>query len=280
MHSLTTIKDAQVRRNSTLSVAAAWLASGFDVERNVFYRQSQIPEVCELAWYLNCFTPYPMLANAHSFKDKSGNLSDVNAGLFTYPVLMAADILLYDAHLVPVGKDQKQHLEITRDIAEAFNRKYGNVFVVPEAKIDEEVMTIPGTDGKKMSKSYENTIDIFLPEKELRKQIMSIISDSTPLEAPKNPDTSVVFQLYSLLATPEQTAQMREKYLAGGYGYGQAKQALYELILEKFATHRNLYQRYMQNPNELEQILQQGEQKARKIAQAKMQVIRKLLGFG
>ncbi|HLT74592.1 MAG TPA: tryptophan--tRNA ligase, partial [Ohtaekwangia sp.] len=220
LHSLTTIKDSETRTNNVRAVAAAWLAFGFDIEKNYLYRQSRIPEVCELTWYLNCLTPFPMLANAHSFKDKSEKLSDVNAGLFTYPVLMTADIILYDAHFVPVGKDQRQHLEIARDIATAFNNQYGETFVVPEAKIEETVMTIPGTDGQKMSKSYGNIIDIFLPEKELLKQIKTIITDSTPLEEPKNPDTDNVFAIYSLLATPEQKQALREKYLAGNYGYG------------------------------------------------------------
>src|SRR5882724_11763057 len=189
LHSLTTIKDAKVREENVRAVAAAWLAFGFDVEKNLLYRQSRIPLVCELTWYLNCITPFPMLANAHSFKDKSEKLADVNAGLFTYPVLMAADIILYDANFVPVGKDQKQHLEMARDIASTFNTMYGDTFVLPEAKIEETVMTIPGTDGQKMSKSYGNIIDIFLPDKELRKQVMSIVTDSTPMEHPKNPDT-------------------------------------------------------------------------------------------
>ena len=170
LHALTSLKDIENRQASVLKVAASYLAFGLDPERHIFYRQSQVPQVCELLWYLSCLTPFPMLQNAHSFKDKSSNLADVNVGLFTYPVLMAADILLYDAHLVPVGKDQRQHLEITRDIATKFNTQYGDVFVVPEAKIDEKVMTIPGTDGRKMSKSYHNYIDIFLPEKELKKQ--------------------------------------------------------------------------------------------------------------
>src|SRR5690606_15432920 len=230
--------DAEIRKQNVQAIAAAWLAFGFDVEKNYFYRQSRIPEVCELTWYLNCVTPYPMLANAHSFKDKSERLSDVNAGLFTYPVLMTADIILYDAHYVPVGKDQKQHLEMARDIATTFNNLYGETFVVPEAKIEEHVMTVPGTDGQKMSKSYGNIIDIFLPDKQLRKQIMSIVTDSTPMEAPKDPDKDNVFALYSLLATQEQTEVMRNKYLAGNYGYGHAKQELFDLILEKYSKAR------------------------------------------
>lgn len=279
LHSLTTIKDAALRKENTRAVAAAWLAFGFDTERNTFYRQSMIPEVCELAWYLNCFTPYPMLANAHSFKDKSDRLSDVNAGLFTYPVLMAADILLYDAHFVPVGKDQEQHLEITRDIARSFNYQYGDIFVIPEARISEEVKTIPGTDGQKMSKSYNNTIDIFLPEKALRKQIMSIKTDSTPLEAPKNPDTCTVFKLYSLLASSEQTANLREKYLGGNYGYGAAKQELFELILTKFANERERFNYYMSDIASLEAELEKGEAKARVIARQVLAKVRQTLGF-
>lgn len=279
LHALTTIKDAEFSKNSSDAVAATWLAFGFDTDKNIFYRQSDVPEVCELTWYLNCFTPYPMLANAHSFKDKSERLADVNAGLFTYPVLMAADIILYDAHFVPVGKDQVQHLEMTRDIAEKFNFKYGNVFVIPEAKIDEAVMLVPGTDGQKMSKSLHNFINIFLPEKELKKIVMGIVTDATPLEAPKNPDTCNVFALYKLIATELQLAEMRENYLRGGYGYGNAKTALYELLLEKFNSQRELYYHYMNNRNELEAKLQIGADKARIIAKATLKRVRGKLGF-
>lgn len=279
LHSLTTIKDPQTRIENTNAVAAAWLAFGFDTKKNTFYRQSRVPEVCELAWYMNCYTPFPMLANAHSFKDKSDRLADVNAGLFTYPVLMACDILLYDANIVPVGKDQKQHLEMTRDIASAINHQYGEVFVLPEAKIDENVMTIPGIDGQKMSKSYGNTIDIFQPDKALRKNIMKIVSDSTPLEEPKNPDTDNTFALYSLLATEQQTEEMRANYLAGNYGYGHAKQALYELILEKYAQERQLYNDYMSNLDELEKELAIGEEKASAVASEVLLRVKKALGF-
>lgn len=278
-HSLTTIKDAKTRTENVRAVAAAWLAFGFDVEKNYLYRQSRIPEVCELTWYLNCFAPYPMLANAHSFKEKADRLADVNAGVFTYPVLMASDILLYDAEIVPVGKDQKQHLEITRDIASSFNNQYGHTFVVPEARIDGQVMTVPGTDGQKMSKSYGNIIDIFLPDKELLKQIKSIISDSTPLEQPKDPDKDTTFALYSLLATSDQANVMRKKYQAGNYGYGQAKQELYELIVSRFAEERRAFNFYFSNPDELEKKLQQGESKARIIAHEVIGRVRKKLGF-
>lgn len=279
LHSMTTIKDADTRVNNVRAVAAAWLAFGFDTEKNLLYRQSRIPEVCELTWYLSCIAPYPMLANAHSFKDKSDRLADVNAGLFTYPVLMAADIILYDAEVVPVGKDQKQHLEITRDIASAFNNQYGETFVVPESKIEEHVMTIPGTDGQKMSKSYGNIIDIFLPDKELRKQVMSIVTDSTPLEEPKNPDSDNVYALYSLLASAEQAQAMRAKYLAGNYGYGHAKQELFDLIIQKFSAEREAFNFYYSNPAELEKKLQEGEAKARDIAHRTLARVRKKLGF-
>ena len=280
LHSLTTIKDAKERIENTNAVAAAWIAFGFDTEKNYFYRQSRLPEVCELTWYLNCFTPYPMLANAHSFKDKSENLADVNAGLFDYPVLMAADILLYDANFVPVGKDQQQHLEMTRDIAQKFNYHYQKeIFVLPEAKINEEVMTIPGTDGRKMSKSYKNFIDIFLPSKELKKQISSIVTDATPLEEPKNPDTCNVFKLYSLIAEEQQIAEMRENYLHGGYGYGHAKQALQSLIEIKYQKERQIFEELMQNPKQLNEVLEKGEAKARQIAEATLTRVREVLGF-
>lgn len=279
LHSLTTIKDAQTRIDNINAVAAAWLAFGFDIEKNMLYRQSRIPEVCELAWYLNCFAPFPMLANAHSFKDKSEKLADVNAGLFTYPVLMTADIILYDANYVPVGKDQKQHLEMARDLASSFNAQFGETFVVPEARIEEQVMTIPGTDGQKMSKSYGNIIDIFLPEKELRKQVMSIVTDSTPMEAPKNPDSDNVFAIYSLLGSTEQVQQLRNKYLAGNFGYGHAKQELFELILTLFSKEREAFNFYMSNLPELNKKLEQGEAKARVIAREVLTRVRKKLGF-
>ncbi len=279
LHSLTAIKDSRLRIENTNATAAAWLAFGLDTEKNIFYRQSRIPEVCELTWFLNCFTPYPMLANAHSFKDKSDRLSDVNAGLFIYPVLMASDIIMYDAEYVPVGKDQKQHLEMTRDIAHAFNNQYGETFVIPEEIIDEKVMIIPGIDGQKMSKSYQNTIDIFLPDKKLRKNIMAIVTDSTPLEEPKNPDTCNVFALYKLLASDDLIAEMRNKYEGGNYGYGHAKQELYELILEKFRKPREVFNHYMENADELNKKLEQGEEKARKIGRDVLQRVKTKLGY-
>lgn len=279
LHSLTTIKDAETRVENVRAVAAAWLAFGFDIEKNLLYRQSRIPEVCELTWYLNCFTPYPMLANAHSFKDKSEKLADVNAGLFTYPVLMTADIILYNAEIVPVGKDQRQHVEIARDIAASFNGQYGDTFVVPEAKIEEQVMTVPGTDGQKMSKSYGNIIDIFLPDKELKKQVLSIVTDSTPLEAPKDPDKDNVFAIYSLIATQEEKEVLRQKYLGGNYGYGHAKQELLELIKTRYAKEREAFNFYMSNPAALDKKLEQGEAKARVIAHEVLSRVRQKLGF-
>jgi tryptophanyl-tRNA synthetase len=279
LHSLTTIREAELRRQNTLAVAAAWLAFGFDTRQNLLYRQSRIPEVTELTWYLSCFTPYPMLANSHAFKDKADRLADVNAGLFVYPVLMAADIIGYDANIVPVGKDQKQHLEITRDIASTFNNLYGETFVVPEAQIDEQVMTIPGTDGNKMSKSANNIIDILADEKSLKKQVMAIVTDSTPLESPKDPDKDTTFAIYKLVATPEQTAELRKKYLAGNFGYGHAKNELLTLLIEKYKGERARFQHLMANPKEINHQLEQGEVKAREIICDVIARVRSKLGF-
>ncbi|NHE56369.1 tryptophan--tRNA ligase [Cyclobacterium plantarum] len=280
LHSLTTIKDAQQRVENVNAVAAAWLAFGLDIEKTVFYRQSRIPEVTELTWYLSCFTPFPMLANAHSFKDKSDRLSDVNAGLFTYPVLMAADILLYEADLVPVGKDQLQHLEISRDIASGFNHRLGvELLTIPEARISENVMIIPGTDGQKMSKSYNNYIDIFLPEKQLKKNINTIITDSTPLEEPKDPDSCTVFKLFQLMAEPSQTEVLRNKYRGGNFGYGHAKKELLGLILDKFQKERKAYDHLMKHQEELDAKLKAGEKRARATAIDLLDKIRKHLGF-
>jgi len=220
-----------------------------------------------------------MLANAHSFKDKSNRLSDVNAGLFTYPVLMAADILLYDANVVPVGKDQLQHIEITRDIATSFNHLYGDTFVIPNAKIEENVMIVPGTDGQKMSKSYNNFINIFLPEKELKKIVMGIVTASTPLEEPMVPDTCNVFNLYKLIATKTQTEDLRAKYLAGGFGYGRAKTALLEALLDKFGKARETYNHLMANPAEIETELKNGAAKAAAIANPVLARVRVKLGY-
>lgn len=281
LHTLTSLKDGKTLRENTYAIAAAWLACGFDADKNYFYRQSRLAGYhTELMWYLNCFTPFPMLANATSFKDKSEKLSDVNVGLFTYPVLQAADIMLYDANLVPVGKDQRQHLEMSRDLGNSFNRQYGdNTLVIPEAKIDEAVMTIPGIDGQKMSKSLNNYIDIFLPEKDLLKVVKKVITDTKSLEDIKNPDEDIVFKLYSLVANPDEIATMRQNYLAGGYGYGHAKNALYTVLVKEFAEEREKFDYYMNHTNELEQKLQEGESKAEVIAKATLERIRKNMGL-
>ncbi len=280
LHTLTSVKDAAFIKQSTNAVAATWLAFGLDLNKTVFYRQSRVPQVTELTWYLNCFTPYPMLANAHSFKDKSDRLSDVNAGLFIYPVLMAADILLYDAHKVPVGKDQIQHLEITADIARSFNHKVGKeVFVVPEALTDDRVMIVPGIDGQKMSKSYNNFINLFLPEKELKKVVMSIVTDSKGLEEPKDPETDNVFKLYKLLGNEKQTEELRQNYIKGGFGYGHAKTALLELILDTFKEQRITYDKLMADTSVLEKELSIGEAKASKMANEKLKQVRDVIGF-
>ena len=279
LHSITQIKNGETLRNNTYSTAAAWLACGLDVNKVIFYRQSDIPQTAELSWYLSCFFPFQRLTLAHSFKDKSDRLDDVNAGLFSYPMLMAADILLYDAEFVPVGKDQLQHLEITRDVASRFNHQMGETFVLPEAKIQEDSMLIPGTNGGKMSKSANNVINIFLDDKALRKQIMSIETDSTPLEDPKNPDTCNAFAIYKLLATEAQITTMRANYLGGNYGYGHAKQALFELIVEKFKTERERYNYYINNLTEVDALLKQGAEKAAGIANGVLDCVRLKLGF-
>ena len=279
LHSITQIKNGAELRNNTYSVAAAWLACGLDTKRVIFYRQSDVPQTTELSWYLSCFFPFQRLTLAHSFKDKSDRLDDINAGLFSYPMLMAADILLYDAEFVPVGKDQLQHLEITRDVAARFNHQMGETFVLPEAKIDAEIMIVPGTNGGKMSKSANNFINIFLDDKALRKQIMGIETDSTPLEDPKNPDTCNCFTLYKLLATPAQTEEMRANYLAGNYGYGHAKQALFEVIVEKFATFREKYNYYINNLEEVDKLLLEGAAKASVVADGVLKKVRAKLGY-
>ena len=279
LHSLTQIKDGKQLKQNTYEVAATWLAFGLDYKRVTFYRQSDVPYTTELAWYLACFFPYQRLTLAHSFKDKADRLEDVNTGLFTYPMLMAADILLYDAEVVPVGKDQLQHLEFARDVASRFNYQMGETFVLPKESIREDIMIIPGTDGEKMSKSRRNYINIFLPEKELKKQIMSIQTDTTPLEAPKDPDNCNVFSLYKLLASQEQTLQMADLYRAGNYGFGHAKTALYELILEKFAEPRQRFAYYMQHLTEVDDILRKGAEKATEIAQQTLKRVREKLGY-
>jgi tryptophanyl-tRNA synthetase len=279
MHSLTQIKEGETLRQNTYATAATWLAFGLDSSKTVFYRQSDVPQVTELMWYLLCMYPYNRLTLAHSFKDKADRLDDVNGGLFSYPILMAADILLFDAEIVPVGKDQKQHIEMTRDVANRFNLAYGDTLVLPEEQIREDTMLIPGTDGEKMSKSRGNYIDIFLPEKQLRKQIMSIVSDSTPLEDPKNPDTCHTFALYQLLASEAEVQVMRENYLRGNYGFGHAKQALFELILSKFEKQRLRFDELMANPSEIDAALQIGAQKAQSVANAVLKRVRTKVGY-
>ena len=278
LHSLTQIKNAPELKQNTYEIAAAWLACGLDTEKTFFYRQSDIPEVCELSWYLSCFFPYQRLTLAHSFKDKADRLDDVNAGLFTYPVLMAADILLYDAEIVPVGKDQLQHLEMARDMGARFNHQMGEVFVLPSAELQEDTKYVPGTDGQKMSKSRGNIINIFLPEKGLKKQIMGIETDSKSLEEPKDPQTDKVFAIFKLIASAEQTAVLEQKYLAGNFGYGHAKTELLNLILTKFAKERELFAYYMNNLPELDEKLQQGADKTRKVATETLTRVRESLG--
>ena len=279
MHSLTQIKDGNILRENTYSTAATWLACGLDINKTVFYRQSDIPQVTELSWYLSCFFPYQRLTLAHSFKDKSDRLADVNSGLFTYPMLMAADILLYDAEIVPVGKDQLQHLEMTRDVANRFNNLVGETLIEPKAKIQEHTKLVPGIDGEKMSKSRNNIINIFLTDKKLRKQIMGIKTDSTPLEEPKNPDTDNIFALYKLLASDAQITEMRANYEGGNYGYGHAKQALYELIIDKFSEVRERYNHFMENKHEIDDALKVGAEKATTVANDVLQRVRAKIGY-
>jgi tryptophanyl-tRNA synthetase len=279
LHSLTQIKNGETLRENTFATAATWLACGLDIENTHFYRQSDVSEVTELAWYLSCFFPYQRLTLAHSFKDKSEQLADVNAGLFSYPMLMAADILLYDAEIVPVGKDQLQHLEITRDVAARFNHQMGETLVLPQAKIQESSQYVPGTDGEKMSKSKNNTINIFLPEKKLRKQIMGIKTDSAALEEPKDPESCNVFAIYILLAPESSIQALREKYLAGGMGYGYAKQLLFELILDRFENERKQFDYYHQHPEEVHLALAKGAEKARKVASEVLLRVRDKIGY-
>lgn len=279
LHTLTQIKDAEQLRHNTYSTAATWLAFGLDIEKTVFYRQSDVPQVTELTWYLSCFFPFQRLTLAHSFKDKADRLEDVNAGLFNYPMLMAADILAYDAEIIPVGKDQLQHIEITRDVASRFHAQMGETFVLPTGKVAENTMLIPGTDGEKMSKSRGNFINIFLDDKKLRKQIMSIQTDSTALEDPKDWATCNCFALYSLLASEAEIATMKSNYEAGNYGYGHAKQALFELIVEKFAEPRERYHHYMNNLHEIDDALKVGAEKASQVANAVITRVREKVGY-
>ena len=279
MHSVTQIKDAEQLRLNTYSTAACWLAFGLNYDKTIFYRQSDVPQVTELAWYLNCYFPYQRLTLAHSFKDKSNSLEDINAGLFTYPMLMAADILLYDADIVPVGKDQLQHLEITRSVGNKFNHQNGETFIIPESKVDEDSMLITGTDGEKMSKSKNNVIDIFLDEKHLKKQISAIKTDSLPLEASKDWENCNLFKLYKLLSTEKQEETMKTNYIKGGYGYGHAKTDLLNLILTKYKSEREKYNFYMGNLDKLDSILKAGAVQASKTADEVLYRVRRKVGF-
>lgn len=279
LHSLTQIKDGETMRNNTYATAAAWLACGLDTDKTVFYRQSDVPQTTQLSWYLSCFFPYKRLTLAHSFKDKADRLDDVNAGLFTYPMLMAADILLYDAEFVPVGKDQKQHIEMTRDVAERFNHQMGETFVLPEASFQEDTMLVPGTDGTKMSKSKGNTINLFLPKKDLKKQIFSIITDSTPLEDPKDPNSCNAFQIYALLANQDEIETMRANYAVGGWGFGHTKKAILELILERYSEIRERFDHFMNNTDELDLILGKGAEKAALVANTVLKRVREKIGY-
>ena len=279
LHSITQIKDHRILSHNTYTTAAAWLAFGLDHKKTVFYRQSDVPQVTELAWYLSCYFPYQRLTLAHSFKDKQDRLQDVNSGLFNYPMLMAADILLYDANVVPVGKDQLQHLEITRNVANRFHNINGETFIVPQADFNNENMSIPGTDGQKMSKSKNNIIDIFLDEKKLKKQIQTIKTDSTPIDAPKDWKTCNLFNIYKLIASKPKTADIKSKYEKGGYGYGQAKEDLFALILEKFSKERLEFNHYLNNLDAIDKILEVGATKAKETADTVLNRVRKKLGY-
>ena len=279
LHSLTQIKNPEKLRTNTLSTAATWLAFGIDINKSVFYKQSDVPQATELAWYLSCFFPFSRLELAHSFKDKSNRLDDINGGLFSYPMLMAADILLYDANIVPVGKDQLQHIEMTRSVASRFHAKMGETFIMPEARVEESTKLIPGTDGEKMSKSKNNVINIFLDDKALKKQIMSIKTDSTPMESPKDWSCCNCFALYEILASDDQINLMKINYSNGNYGYGHAKQALYELVMTKFSKQRKLYSYYMSNPDEIDKILSIGAEKATIIANNVLSRVKSKLGY-
>ena len=278
-HSLTQIKNSEELKRNTLSTAAAWLACGLNPNKTIFYRQSDVPQVSELAWYLSCFFPFKRLSLAHSFKDKKDRLDDVNAGLFNYPMLMAADILMYDADVVPVGKDNLQHLEITRNVANRFHNIFGNTFTLPVEHLQDETKLVTGTDGAKMSKSKNNIIDIFAEEKVLKKQIMSIKTDSKGIEDAKDWRNCNLFKIYALLAKKNEIEWMKKNYELGGYGYGHAKNELFELILKKYSVERDKFQHYISNPDEVEKILKAGAIKASATANKVLNRVRKKLGY-
>lgn len=279
MHSLTQIKNKELLRSNTYATAAAWLAFGLNTDKTVFYRQSDVPQATELSWILSCHFPFQRLTLAHSFKDKSDRLSDVNVGIFTYPMLMASDILLYDANEVPVGKDQQQHLEMTRDVASRFNNLYGETFVLPEGRVNEETQLVLGTNGEKMSKSKGNIIDIFLPEKLLKKQIMSIQTDSTPIDKPKDYSNCNVFNIFKLIADEKSIDKMKNNYTAGGFGYGHAKTELLNFILSNYSDQREKFNYFMSNKNELDSILSSGAKKAKIVANEVLGRVRQKLGY-
>lgn len=279
LHSLTQIKDRDILKQNTIYTASVWLAFGLNPNKSVFYRQSDIPEVTELAWYLSCMFPFNRLSLAHSFKDKKERLKDINSGLFNYPMLMAADILLYDAEVVPVGKDQLQHLEITRNVANRFHNIFGETFQLPNEHIIEDVKLITGTDGEKMSKSKNNVINIFASEKDLKKQIQSIKTDSSTIESPKDWKNCNLFKIYSLLANKEEIKIMKENYELGGYGYGHIKKELFDLILNNFEKEREKFNHFSSNPKEINEILSLGASKARITANKVLKRVRKKLGY-
>ncbi len=277
-HAMTSLSDGKALARGTLEAAASFLALGLDPEKSVFWVQSDLPEVQELTWYLSNFTPMGLLERCHSYKDKVGKGIAANHGLFAYPVLMAADILLFQSEKVPVGKDQKQHVEVTRDIAIKFNNQYGDIFTLPEPEIDDDVATVPGLDGQKMSKSYGNTIDLFLDDKALRKQVMRIVTDPSPVEAPKDPDACNIFQIFSLFLSAGERESLRQRYLAGGLAYGDVKQELYETIRDFFAPFRERRQELLADPAALKEILAAGAQKARYAASKTIRKVRKKVG--
>lgn len=279
-HSLTTIHDAKALRENVLNLAIDFLACGLDPAKSVFFRQSDVPEVCELSWILSTVTPMGLLERAHSYKDKVARGLEATHGLFTYPVLMAADILIYDSDIVPVGKDQKQHLEITRDLALKINNTYGEILKAPEPRIKEDTAVVPGTDGQKMSKSYGNVLAIFEEEKALRKKVMSIQTDSTPVEAPKDPDSSLIMKLYRLVASPEDAARMEAEFRAGGTGYGEFKKRLFEAIWTKFEKQRARRAELVANQDYVLQVLREGAERAASVARPVLDRVRKAVGLG
>ena len=279
LHSLTQIKNPDELSENTYSTAAAWLAFGLDTSKTVFYKQSDVPLTTELSWILSTIFPYQRLTLAHSFKDKSNQLKDVNVGLFTYPMLMAADILLYDANVVPVGKDQLQHLEITRDVAVKFNNQYGETLIVPEPLVNEQTKYITGTNGEKMSKSKNNIIDIFVDDKKLKKQIMKIETHSLSVEDPKNPKECNVFKLYEVIASTNEVELLSKQYLKGGIGYGEAKELLLDKILNRFSENREKYFQLLEDRSKVEELLFSGSKKARVQAQKVLKRVRSRVGF-